>query len=167
MQRISHIGGLLKKIYRIYSSKILSSLVDRGFTDLRASFLEVLIHLCEKEGDSIRDIGQALGLKKQTMTSHLNELEVRGYITRKMNPLDKREQNVYLTEYGHKFKFNLYECIGEIEQSMVDLIGDIELDRIEKALVNFHEKISHKSSRSQVLGRVHSLNLWDFSDTQL
>ena len=73
MKKISQIGSLLKRIYRVYSSELLTSLQQRGFTDLRPSFLEVLLFICENDGPSIKQIGSGCGLKKQTMTSHLNE----------------------------------------------------------------------------------------------
>jgi DNA-binding MarR family transcriptional regulator len=141
MKKVSNIGSLVKKIYRNYSVELLSLLQTRGFTDLRPSFLEVLLFICEHNGPTIKEIGYGCGLKKQTMTSHLNELEKRGYINRKLNPEDKREQNIFLTEYGLKFKLNLFESINEIEKKYTDLIGDLELNRIEMTLKNFHSKL--------------------------
>ncbi len=146
MKKISQIGSLLKKIYRYYSSELLKLLQERGFTDLRPSFLEVLLFICENAGPSIKEIGEGCGLKKQTMTSHLNELEKRGYIQRKVNPKDKREQNIFLTEYGEKFKFNLLESIAEIEQSFISTVGEVELDRIEHQLRNLYNKVSQSSA---------------------
>lgn len=141
MKKVSSIGSLVKKIYRAYSSELLVQLQDKGFTDLRPSFLEVLLFICEHDGPSIKDIGNGCGLKKQTMTSHLNELEKRGYISRKNNPSDKREQNIFLTEYGLKFKLNLFEAIADIEQKYTALIGDVELNRVEVILKNFHSRL--------------------------
>ena len=77
MKKVSVIGGYLKKIYRIYSNDLLNDLTDRGFIDLRPSFLEILMYLCEHQNPSIKEVGLYCGLKKQTMTSHLNELEKR------------------------------------------------------------------------------------------
>ena len=141
MKKVSSIGSLVKKIYRTYSTELLILLQRRGFTDLRPSFLEVLLFICEHEGPSIKDIGFGCGLKKQTMTSHLNELESRGYIERRLSTQDKREQNIFLTEFGLKFKLNLFESIGEIEKKYTDLIGDLELNRVEIILKNFHAKL--------------------------
>ncbi len=146
MKKVSSIGSLLKKIYRVYSTELLIALQNKGYTDLRPSFLEVLIFICESEAPTIKEIGVGCGLKKQTMTSHLNELEVRGYIERKVNPHDKREQNVYLSDYGQRFKFNLTEAINEIEKNYTDRIGDNELDRVELLLKNFHSKLLIPSS---------------------
>lgn len=149
MNKISQIGSLLKKIYRNYSNELLEALTLRGFTDLRPSFLEVLLYVCENEGPSIKEVGRACGLKKQTMTSHLNELEKRGYIQRRSNARDKREQNIFLTDYGEKFKLNLFECIDEIEKSYTLVLGEVELDRVQHLLRNFHVKLN--SSRNNEL----------------
>ena len=144
MKRISNIGSLLKKIYRLYSSSILKSLKDKGFTDLRPSFLEVLLYICENSGGpTIKDIGNACGLKKQTMTSHLNELESRDYILRRPNLHDKREQNVFLTESGEKFKLILFESIKEIENDFGNKIGNVELDRIQSVLENLYLQLEN------------------------
>jgi DNA-binding MarR family transcriptional regulator len=141
MKKVSNIGSLVKKIYRNYSGELLILLQIRGFTDLRPSFLEVLLFICEHEGSTIKEVGNGCALKKQTMTSHLNEIERRGYIERKVNAHDKREQHIFLTEYGLKFKLNLFECINDIEKKYTDLIGDLELNRIELILKNFHSKL--------------------------
>lgn len=149
MKRISVIGSLLKKIYRIYSSDLLLALQEKGFIDLRPSFLEILMFVCDTDAPSIKEIGFACGLKKQTMTSHLNELEKRGYIVRKVGVRDKREQKVYLTDYGEKFKISLLEVITDLESNYLVSIGDVEIDRIMHTLENFHAKISRKDANGQ------------------
>jgi DNA-binding MarR family transcriptional regulator len=141
MRRIAHIGSLLKQIYRLYSVELIRQLQSRGFTDLRASFLEILLYLVEHEAPSIKMIGKACGLKKQTMTSHLNELERRGYVTRQNSEVDKREQLVRLTDYGEKFKVNLLQVVNDIEAHYSRKIGEVELDRVELMLENLHREL--------------------------
>lgn len=141
MKRIAKIGSLLKKLYRLYNSDLLSNLQSKGFTDLRPSFLEILTYICDNEGASIKQIGQACSLKKQTMTSHMNELVKRGYVIRRPGVTDKREQRIFLTEYGEKFKFNLIEAITEVENSYIAVMGEVELERLEHILVSFHREL--------------------------
>lgn len=141
MSRITSIGILLKKVYRKYSSDLCLSLQDKGFADLRPSFLEVLIFISTNNGSSIKVIGSACGLKKQTMTSHINELEKRGYIYRNANIEDKREQNIFLTEYGEKFKLVLFESVNDLDENYSGKIGKIQIERIESYLKDFHDKI--------------------------
>lgn len=151
MKRISIIGSLLKKIYRNYSTDLLEALQAKGFLDLRPSFLEILMFVCDTEAPSIKEIGHACGLKKQTMTSHLNELEKRGYIIRKTGERDKRELKVFLTDYGQKFKVNLLEVINDLEASYLKTVGDVELERIVHTLENFHHKIGNQNNSQQSL----------------
>jgi DNA-binding MarR family transcriptional regulator len=151
MKKVSEIGGLLKKIYRLYSSDLLAQLQSRGFIDLRPSFLEILMYICENEAPSIKEIGLACGLKKQTMTSHLNELEKRGYITRKAGEKDRRELKVSLTPYGEKFKFALIEVTNDLELLYLKSIGEVELDRILMTLENFHQRIKFEDQQAMLI----------------
>lgn len=141
MKKISQIGSSLKKIYRYYNNTLLISLQERGFIDLRASFLEILIFLSEEESPSIKAVGEACGLKKQTMTSHLNELEKRGYIQRSAGLKDKREIHISLTESGQKFRVVFNEVIADLEAKYQDVVGEIEMDRLLHSLESYSEKI--------------------------
>lgn len=142
MNRLSSIGNLLKKIYRQYTHELMELLENRGFTDLRPSFLDILMFVCDVDNPTIKQIGHHCGLKKQTMTSHLNELEKRGYITRTVGENDKREFRVSLTEYGQKFKVGLLQVLEDVDNKYEQTMGDVELDRIELSLTTFYQKIT-------------------------
>jgi DNA-binding MarR family transcriptional regulator len=151
MKRIANIGSLLKKIYRVYSIELMKVLQSRGFNDLRPSFLEILMFLSENDGPSIKLIGKACGLKKQTMTSHLNELEKRGYIKRTNSEIDKREQLVFLTDYGEKFKFNLLQVTNDLERDYTSKLGEVELDRVEMMLDNLYREILENQKKGSLI----------------
>lgn len=151
MKRIANIGSLLKKIYRVYSIELMKELQARGFNDLRPSFLEILMFLSENDGPSIKLIGKACGLKKQTMTSHLNELEKRGYITRSHSEHDKREQLVYLTDYGEKFKLNLLQVTNNLEKQYTAKVGEVELDRVELMLDKLYREILENQKKGSLI----------------
>ncbi len=142
MTQISQIGNLLKKMHRLYSGDLLQRLQEKGYTDLRPSFLEILIFISEKEGPSIKDIGQNCGLKKQTMTSHLNELVKRNYIQKKSGEMDKREQRIFLTEYGTKFRISMLEAMAEQEKNYTNQLGEVEINRMKLTLEEMFAKIS-------------------------
>ncbi len=142
MNKLSDITNLIKKIYRDYSNNLINQLASMGFNDLRASFLEILIYLCEKDHITIKEIGIHCGLKKQTMTSHLNELEKRGYIQRGVNPDDRRELNVSLTEYGQKFKMTLMQTNSQLEKNYLEVVGENEFERVNNSLHHFYDRVS-------------------------
>ena len=141
MNKLSKIGSLSKKIYRLYSNDLIIKLQSQGFLDLRPSFLEILMYICENQSPSIKEIGNACGLKKQTMTSHLNELEKRGYVERKTSEKDRREFSVFLTEFGEKFKMSLLTASSELESDYLRNMSELELDRIEGMLDQLYLKI--------------------------
>lgn len=151
MKRIANIGSLLKKIYRVYSIELIKELEACGFNDLRPSFLEILMYLSETDGPSIKLIGKACGLKKQTMTSHLNELEKRGYIKRTHSEQDKREQLVYLTDYGEKFKLNLLQVTNNLEKQYTTKLGEVELDRVELMLHNLYRELQENQKKGSLI----------------
>ncbi len=151
MKRIANIGSLLKKIYRVYSIELIKELQGIGFNDLRASFLEILMYLSENDAPSIKMIGKACGLKKQTMTSHLNELEKRGYIKRTLSEHDKREQLVTLTDYGEKFKLSLLQVTNDLEKQYINNLGEVELDRVELMLDNLYREILENQRKGSLI----------------
>ena len=99
------------------------------------------MYLSETPEATIKSIGIYCDLKKQTMTSHLNELETRGYIHRKPGLKDRREMIVTLTEYGEKFKFAMHECIKELEADYFKQMGNVELDRIQLILEKLYTEV--------------------------
>lgn len=141
MQRVSDLNNWIKKIHRSYGQELIKLLESSGYIDLRPSFLEILTFLSENEGESIKKIGQHIGLKKQTMTSHLNELQKRGYIERVDSKKDKREQLIFLTDYGKKFRFSLKESIDIVQNRYETILGEVELERLQVGLKRFYTQL--------------------------
>ena len=145
MLHISQITSLFKKNQRLYTLALLNRLEDRGYTDLRPSFIEIMSYLSDNEGCSIKEIGTSCGLKKQTMTTHMNELEKRGYITRKVGAKDRREQKIYLTHYGQSFKIILQEVIENLEHQLTESLGSVEVERLFHVLEKLHSQLTEKA----------------------
>ena len=135
------IGNTLKKIYRAYSRDIMLKLQTLGHEELTYSYLEVLSFICENEGSSLKLIGKSLGLKKQTITNHISELEKRGYLLRRPCLQDRRSQLIYLTEYGLSLKNQLNQSIHATENDYENIIGDIELEKLKEGLSTLHSRL--------------------------
>lgn len=85
------------------------------------------------------------------MTSHLNELEKRGYITRAHSEQDKREQLVHLTGYGEKFKLNLLQVTNDLEREYTQKLGEVELDRVELMLDNLYRELLDNQKKGSLI----------------
>lgn len=78
-----------------------------------------LMVLWEKDGISVKNLGEILYLDSGTLTPLLKSLEEKGFITRKRDTRDERAVCVRLTEYGVSAKDKAVEipekvagCIG-------------------------------------------------------
>ena len=68
----------------------------------RPSEERVLAMLVAKEGLSQKDLAYLLGIRPQSLTNTLTQLEDAGFIERRRNPDDRRSFKVYLTENGRE-----------------------------------------------------------------
>ncbi|MDZ7748411.1 MAG: MarR family transcriptional regulator [Halofilum sp. (in: g-proteobacteria)] len=61
----------------------------------------VLLVLWEREGLTVKEIGERLTLDSGTLTPLLRRLEQSGYVRRERDGADQRRVHVYLTSQGH------------------------------------------------------------------
>lgn len=76
----------------------------------------VMVALWSKDGQTVKELGQALFLESNTLTPMLKRLEGLGYIDRKRNPKDERQVCVGLTEEGKALRAqaaSIPECVLE------------------------------------------------------
>ncbi len=57
---------------------------------------------------------------------------------------DKREQNIFLSEYGEKFKLKLLDCVNELEHGYSEIFGSVELERVEYLLNKLYDKTTSR-----------------------
>ena len=71
-----------------------------GRLDVTYTQYLVLLVLWEREGLTVREIGERLTLDSGTLTPLLRRLEQAGYVRRERSSVDQRRVHVYLTEQG-------------------------------------------------------------------
>jgi len=80
------------------------------------------------------------------MTTHINELVKRGYVVKKVNPEDRREQAIYFTEFGNRFRIALQEISHQIHEEWSLHLGEVELKRLYFILDTSMKKIFDKKT---------------------
>ena len=76
----------------------------------------VMVALWSKDGQMVKELGQALFLESNTLTPMLKRLERLGYIDRSRDPNDERQVRVGLTEEGRALRAqaaSIPECVLE------------------------------------------------------
>jgi len=84
--------------------------------DLTGSEINALANLADGRGRSVSELGRAAGTRPTTLTSVLDRLERRGYITRGPRPGDRRGVLIELTSSGHQAAATIRHAITGIEQ---------------------------------------------------
>lgn len=72
----------------------------------------VMVVLWEKDGQTVKELGERLFLASNTLTPLLKRLEKMGYVTRQRDPKDERKVLIYLTQVGKILKQDVLEIPG-------------------------------------------------------
>lgn len=78
----------------------------------------VLLSLWQRDGMTVKGIGQDLGLDSGTLSPLLKRLEAAGFVTRQRDSGDERQVIITLTEKGVDLKSEAFAIRGEIGRSM-------------------------------------------------
>ena len=80
----------------------------------------VLHALWEQDGRTVGAIGERLALESSTITPLVKRLEAAGLVTRRRNPEDERQVQVFLTDKGLGIREEC-GCLGEAVLDKTDL----------------------------------------------
>jgi len=131
--RQKHIGRLLQQASRGFNSRAIAKLRQRGHTGLTLVHTLLLSYL-DLEGTHITVLAVRAGITKQSMGQLVLDLEKRGYIERRVDPLDRRATLVLFTDTGWQFLRDAYEIKQEIEAEYQAALGEKEMQQLRAAL---------------------------------
>lgn len=133
LARSEHIGRVLMRSSRIFEQMALARLKSRGFKDLRMVHLSFLRNL-EVEGSSLVEIADGSNMTKQAAGQLAQELESKGYITKRPSPVDGRAKLVTFTGPGLDLLKVLPDILAETETEIADSIGPKTFQQIKLGL---------------------------------
>ena len=120
--------------------------VNSQLTPYNLKFTEFiyLLNLYEGNGSPQEFLIKRTYTDKSAITRTLQSLEKKGFVTRKKNPLDKRINNVYLTEKSLSYKEDLNKIIDTWQDFLNDCISREEYNEIATALEDLTIKVLTK-----------------------
>ncbi|WP_247617692.1 MarR family winged helix-turn-helix transcriptional regulator [Streptomyces sp. MK37H] len=86
--------------------------------------------LADSPGRSQRELADDLGMPPSRFVAFADELEERGLIERRRNPVDRRLYAVHLTDEGGKLLAGLRKVGAEHERRMTDGLSEQERDQL-------------------------------------
>jgi len=134
------IALLLRVVYQHHSRAIESALQAAGFNDIAPSAGNVFPFI-PRDGLTVSALAELAGVRKQTMTQAVEQLERGGYLERRDNPGDRRSRLVFLTERGRTVTPVTHAAAAAVEQGWAGLIGTDELEHLREDLRSLLEKI--------------------------
>ncbi|GIM98080.1 MarR family winged helix-turn-helix transcriptional regulator [Paractinoplanes toevensis] len=102
--------------------------------DLNASEINAMANLADGRGRTVSELGRAVGVRPTTLTSVLDRLERRGYISRGTRPGDRRVVVVELTSSGRSAATTIRESITRIEHRALGDLPAADVDVLRQAL---------------------------------
>ncbi len=95
-------------------------MADLADLELTASEVNVLANLIShsgpEPGPSVGQLSHGTGTKATTLTGVLDRLERRGYLTRQLDPADRRSFRIVLTPAGRAAASRIHQAVASVDQ---------------------------------------------------
>ena len=100
-----------------------------SLADLKLSAAEInaLANLGEGGTLSVRQLSERTGTRASTLTGLLDRLENRGYVTRELDPADRRSFRLPLTEAGQATAAQVLAAIADLERDALSRLDATQL----------------------------------------
>lgn len=145
--------GILIKL----TSKSFEKAVDvelREKFGLTAGQGKILISLALQEGQSQKEISNAVFLDGSTLVPIIDKMENNGFVVRKPNPKDRRNYKIYLTSKSKVLIDSLVKCVLDIRRVATQNISESQLNTTKKVLkqliANTEQYITKKSNQIKI-----------------
>ncbi len=142
---------ILRAIERV--GQLTNHYLSARFAQLSLTDLEVhvLMYLEDRPQASIADIQRTLALRPSTLTHVLDRLENRGYLSRRLNPNDRRSLLVLLTPDGQSVASTVVELLLEFDGAIRERVDEQALAGFRAVLeavvyVTHEGKVHHRKA---------------------
>jgi DNA-binding MarR family transcriptional regulator len=120
------IPALLRAARGSYAQAIRAHLAEAGYDDLPRNGGFVLGGMANHGGEAV-DMIRGLGVSKQAASQLIDTLVLRGYLTREMNPDDRRRMTLELTERGCGAAAAVRSGVEMIDAELAQMVTPAEL----------------------------------------
>jgi DNA-binding MarR family transcriptional regulator len=128
------IPALLRAARGSYAQAIGVRLAEAGFEDLPRNGGFVLSGM-NYHGGSAVDMIRGLGVTKQAASRLIDTLVLRGYLTRSLNPDDRRRMTIELTERGRAAAGAVRSGVRAIDAELAQMLTETEMAGLRAGLL--------------------------------
>lgn len=127
--RLAHVA-----VYRDFTL----ALAELDLTQKQCATLQLI---AANPGASQVDLAATLGTDRATMMAMVDRLEQRGYLNRRRSPVDRRRQELNLTDLGAEITVKAKAAIAEHERRFTKRFTKAELKALVSALSRVHQQV--------------------------
>jgi DNA-binding MarR family transcriptional regulator len=134
------IGALLRMPWEAVRERLLPGLHERGFADLHAAHLNVLLY---PGPDGLRpsDLAAQTRMTKQALNYLLGQLERLGYLERRDDPRDQRFKRIALTARGRRAARAMRDIVREVEVEWARQLGPERFAQLRLLLADLNDLV--------------------------
>ena len=134
--RQTNTGRLLLKAMRAFNERSMTAVRELGHPALSFAHASILPHI-EVGGTRLTDIAERAGMRKQSASQLIAELEAAGYVSRIPDPSDKRAALIDFTAQGQQFLKDAAAVKARIEAELRQDLGDGPYETLRTILTRF------------------------------
>lgn len=131
-----NIGFLVSFAFRALLDQHHTLLSTHGVRDFRAAHGYILLAV-QGDGLTLTDLVAQTQISKQAISPLVRELDEQGLVRRTPDPGDRRRLVIQLTERGEETLRAAVQCWREIEQGLVDLVGEAAFASLKETFVGY------------------------------
>jgi DNA-binding MarR family transcriptional regulator len=131
------IPGLLGMAFHAVMEEVHVRLAKDGFADVRPAYGFAFQYLSVHGGATAVELGEHLGVTKQAAAQLVEEMEKRGYVSRRPHPGDRRARVVVLAPRGWACVERVVALWAEVERRWATLVGPDRLVALRDDLAAF------------------------------
>jgi DNA-binding MarR family transcriptional regulator len=125
------LGYLLKHVYLRFGRLTSAELEPLGISPLEWAALSCVD---EQREHSQREMAELLGIDRTKMVALIDELERKGCVERRVQPVDRRKNIVTLTDTGRQISQRGGRLIDDCERRFLAVLNDSDARQLRRAL---------------------------------
>jgi DNA-binding MarR family transcriptional regulator len=124
---------------RAVADRLGDAVLRAGIDDMRTSFGFVIRALAERDR-TLTELSELLGVTKQAAIKVVDEMELRGYLTRKADPADRRAKVLSLTDKAKRVRRAALRESRRLEKELLDDVGAHDVQAMRRTLLRLLER---------------------------
>ena len=110
-------------LVRMTFRKVMQQTLRKNNAGITFEMLQILSCLWREQGISQQSLAERTAKDKACLTNLMYNLEKKGFICRKENPVDRRNKLVFLTQEGERFKEQIWPILNQVYAKAEHVLG--------------------------------------------